>query len=91
MSILFCEVDLVMFLMILSPITPSEKYTKETCVDLMILFYPTLYTIKCSMVYVSWLKVHMYHRMKVNALSFIRIPTVGQDFLVFIDISILNR
>lgn len=100
MSILFCEVDLVMFLMILSPITPSEKYTKETCVDLMILFYPTLYTIKCSMVYVSWLKVHMYHRMKVlnshlrqknNALSFIRISTVGQDFLVFIDISILNR
>lgn len=100
MSILLCEVDLVMFLMILSLRTPSEKYTKETCVDLMILFYPTLYTIKCSMVYVSWLKVHMYHRMKVlnshlrqknNALSFIRIPTVGQDFLVFIDISILNR
>lgn len=30
-------------LMILSLRTPSEKYTKETCVDLMILFYPTLY------------------------------------------------
>lgn len=31
MSILLCEVDLVMFLMILSLRTPSEKYTKETC------------------------------------------------------------
>lgn len=43
MSILLCEVDLVMFLMILSLRTPSEKYTKETFVDLMILFHPTLY------------------------------------------------